>query len=321
MRNQPADIPFRIRNLVWATTVVAAWQPGCITGYSSCQDFQSERIEARVPLPADDAGQTDAGAPATPEECQTFCQQQGVGFGSQYECTTEAGDGGGVVVVCAFNTVCEGRRPDGFQPPELDAHAPLLGRYFATMAATEAASVTSFERMAEELAEHGMPAELQARARRAAREEARHWRMTAALARRFGARAHPGAVATQPPRTLLQMAIENAREGVVRETLGAAIGWWQALHAADPIVRRVMRRIADDETSHAALSWAVDEAVRTRLTEAERSELDLATATALAGMEREVDLPVPDELVDNAGLPSHRVARALFDAARAELWS
>jgi hypothetical protein len=321
MRNQVADIQLRIRDLVWAAAVLAAAQPGCTVMHSSCDGFESQRMETRVPLPVDDAGQTDAGAPATPDECVMFCQSHEAGFGTQYACTTEAADGGGTVVVCSFNTVCEGRRPDGFSPPEIDARTPLLGRYFAAMAATEAASVTAFERMAEELAEHHMPVELQARARRAALEEARHWRMTAMLARRFGARAHRGAVATQPPRSLLQMAIENAREGVVRETFGAAVGWWQALHAGDQLIRRVMRRIANDESSHAALSWAVDAAARERLTAAERSELDAATAAALALMEREMEAPVPDELVHRAGLPSVRVARALLDEARAQLWS
>ncbi len=287
---------------------------------SSCDGFHSERLEQRVPLSTNDAGQSDAGTLATEEECRTFCERNGGGFGSQYACRTEGGDGG-LVVVCSFNTMCEGRRPEGFCPPHSDVEAPLCGRYFAAMAATEAASVIAFERIASELDAHGAPAKLVSATRGAALEESRHFRMAAGLARRFGVKARRGDVAPRRDRSLHQLGLENAREGVVRETLGAAFGEWQAHRAAEPAVRQVMRRIARDEASHAALSFAIDEWVRRRSTAEERAELDAERATALESFGREIEVPVPDELVARAGLPAPRVARAPFDVASARLFS
>jgi len=56
---------------------------------------------------------------------------------------------------------------------------------------------------------------------------------------------------------LVDVALENAVEGCVRETYGALIATRQAEAASDPVVRRAMRKIAADETAHAALSWDV----------------------------------------------------------------
>ena len=197
----------------------------------------------------------------------------------------------------------------------------MLGRYFAAMAAGEAASSEAFERLAGELVALEMPVKLVARARRAAREEMRHFRLTAALARRFGAAAKRAHVPSQRRRTLLDLAVDNAREGVVRETFGAVAGWWQAQHATERVVRDVMRRIAHDETSHAELSWALDVAARERLTVKERRALDAATAVAVARLERDLDTEVLPELESRAGLPNRRVTRALFDTTERTLWS
>jgi hypothetical protein len=188
------------------------------------------------------------------------------------------------------------------------------------MAAAEGASVAAFERMAAELEEHGLPARLVADARRAADDEARHFRMTTALARKFGARASPGRVMPQPNRTLLDMALENVREGVVRETVGAIMGHWQARHAGERAVRRAMSRIAHDETSHAVLSWAVHASARARLSHADRGVLDAAREDALREITRSMDTPVPAELTERAGVPGPTVARAILERSRAELF-
>jgi hypothetical protein len=64
-------------------------------------------------------------------------------------------------------------------------------------------------------------------------------------------------VAPAPPaRSLEELAVENAVEGCVRETYGALTAIWQARTAKDPSVAAAVRRIARDETRHAALSWA-----------------------------------------------------------------
>ncbi len=287
---------------------------------SSCDGFRSQRMEQRVPLPGDDSGPSDAGGLSTEEGCRTFCEQNAAGFGTKYACRTEPGEAG-TLVVCAFNTVCEGRRPDGYVPGEPDPGAPLLGRYFATMAAAESASVIAFERMASELAAHGAPADLVSRALTAAADEERHYATTAALARRFGATPRRGDVAAAAARSLFEFARENAAVGVVRETLGAAMGAWQAHHATEPSVRNALARIAEEETEHAVLSHDVDAWARQGLSTADRARLDAATCAAVERIERELAAPVPRELVERAGLPPAEVALAMAEAARRELWS
>lgn len=265
------------------------------------------------------AGIPDAGALSTAEGCAQFCSEHGA-YGAQKVCSIEP-DAGTVFLVCSFSTVCTGREPAGFFAPPRDLQAPLLGRYFAEMAAGEAASVAAFRTLAAELHAHGMPARLVLRVRRAAGEEDRHFRIAAALAKRFGARAARSDVSPQPSRTLLETAIENAREGVVRETMGAVFGHFQALHARDHAVRRAMSRIARDETSHAVLSWAVDEQLRKRLSTAECAELDEHRERALADLEDSLREGIPKELVERAGIPAPSVALALVRTAREELFS
>jgi hypothetical protein len=319
MRSDYSYIASIIRSIALATPALALSQSGCIVATSSCDGFRSQRIETRVVVPPPDAAHPDAGLPRNPDECTMFCSQHGAGSGGDTACRVERSDGGGAVVVCSFNTMCEGRRPDGYQPPELDANAPLLGRYFAAMAAAEHASVSAFERMAVELDEHAFPA-LARRARRAAADEARHFRMTAALARKFGAKVVPGRTTPEPTRALVDMAIENAREGVVRETLGAIFGVWQSRRAGERAVRAAMNRIAADETAHAVLSWDVDRSARNRVSATERKLLDRARDEALSAMERSLSSPVPHELARRAGVPTGAVAQALVRAARERLY-
>ena len=283
---------------------------------TSCDDFEPERKRLNVPFEPGDSG---AGPPATAEQCAQFCQEHGA-FGNDIACSTATADAG-LVVLCDFTTVCEGRRPAGYQPPSDDASSPLLGRYFARMAASEAASVSAFRQMAEELAEHGAPLELIEDAQRAAAEEERHFRIAAALAKLHGAKPACGVVAPRRRRPLLELAVENAREGVVRETLGAAVGFWQAAHAEEQAVRRAMRRIASDEAGHALLSWRVDAWAREGLSAVERARVDLARDAALATLARDADARVAVELVRRAGLPSPAVARALFTAAHEQLFA
>lgn len=289
---------------------------------TSCDNFQSQRLQRIIALPERDAG-PDAGTvapPSTEAECSQFCAQNGAS-GTNYACQAGTDDAGAGAVICSYNTMCTGRCPAGFQPPALDERAPVVGCYFAEMAAAEAASVVAFERMAEDLAQHGAGAELIESARRAAADEVRHYRIASALARRFGSRAELGVVEHKPARSLFEMALENAREGLVTETLGAVMGFWQAAHAGERSIRRAMRRIAKDETDHAVLSWKVHVWAREQLPPRERAELEAATAEALRTFERDLEGTPPEELVARAGLPSRYVARALVAAAKCELYS
>jgi hypothetical protein len=319
MKASRPDVSSYVRGLLWAAPVLAAWQGGCILDpdgnlKSSCSGFRPQPAEERVPFDSTGGGEP----PSTPEQCMSFCAEH---VFQPDGCHTETGDGGPVIVVCSYSTTCVGRRPAGALPPAVDERAPLLGRYFAAMAAAEAASVVAFEQLAEELETHGLCAELVARSRRAAADEARHYRMAAVLARKFGATARRESARKPSAGNLLELAVANVREGLVVETLGAAIGWWQAAHAGERSVRRMMERIAADETEHAVLSWDLDAAMRSRLSASQRAQLDAATAQALVSFEEELETSPPAELVERAGLPSRQVAAAMLAEARKALYS
>jgi hypothetical protein len=132
-------------------------------------------------------------------------------------------------------------------------------------------SVHAFERMAAELAAHGAPPGLVQAARRARRDEIRHERVTAEIARRFGVEPSRPAARDLPVRSFFDVARENAVEGCVRETYGAALALVRAARAEDPQVRAAMRSIGRDECRHAQLGWRVEAWASTRLGRAERA--------------------------------------------------
>jgi hypothetical protein len=246
-------------------------------------------------------------------------------------------------VICAWD--CTGRRPAGLAeavaPDPVDGCA--IGRYWARMAHLEAASVPAFARLGRELVAHGAPAALRRAAERARRDEVRHARLTARLARAHGVAPPAVALAAQEPRSLEAMARENAVEGCVRETFGALVAAWQARAAADPGVRRAMAKIARDERRHAELAWAVDRwaarrlgATARRRVAAARREAALALAatdpTPATGSERSAtNEAVADELgaaagetaplMRQLGLPDAAQTRRLWASVAGDLWA
>ena len=111
----------------------------------------------------------------------------------------------------------------------------------------EAGSVEAFRVLRDDLRMHGAPERLVRAAARAMRDEIRHVRQTAALARRFGEEPiAPPPVPDRPARTFEAVALENAIEGCVRETYSALECLWQAHRAEDPRVRSTMVQIARD---------------------------------------------------------------------------
>jgi hypothetical protein len=107
--------------------------------------------------------------------------------------------------------------------------------------------------------------------------------------------------------SLRELAVENAREGCVRETYGALIALHQAEHAVSAELREAFAAIADDEIAHAALSWDLARWFERRLGShaAER-------ACAVAGL-RDAATRTYDAIDGALGVPSPRAARALFD--------
>ncbi len=212
-----------------------------------------------------------------------------------------------------------GRRPQGLETAEPGSSASSLGDFFAEAAHLEAASVHAFRYLHEELTELGAPEALLARVEQARRDEVRHARTTARLARRFGASVARARVRPRTPRSILEMALENVTEGCVGETYGAVVASYQALDAEDAEVRAAMLRIAEDETAHAQLSWDLVAFYAERLAPEERAQVEAARARAVASLRDDLALEPAYALRSAAGLPSAAVAQQLLDETQALL--
>jgi hypothetical protein len=187
------------------------------------------------------------------------------------------------------------------------------------MAHSEAASIVSFLRLARQLAQHGAPAELVARCRDAARDEARHARIMTRIARSHRVRVDRPVHAGESTRSLVSLAEENAAEGCVRETWAALLALEQSRTARDRDVRSAMVTIAVDEARHAELSWELDAWFASRLDAAERRQVAAARARAATELR---DATIDAEIGRrDLGLPSRDRARALRSALSAALWS
>jgi hypothetical protein len=114
-------------------------------------------------------------------------------------------------------------------------------------------------------------------------------------------------------RPLLALAEENAAEGCVRETFGAAVAGWQARASADEGVRAAMRAIAADEERHAELAWEVDAWARRRLDQA--AHLTRVRQNAASILAAELAQAASPSLARVAGLPSPADAAALLAQA------
>jgi hypothetical protein len=228
---------------------------------------------------------------------------------------SDSSDGGTNTVDCFWCTLNGGRRPAyfaslGFGPP---LPGREVGSHFARVACMEAGSVDAFRWLRDELVAHGAPKRLVRAASRAVRDERRHVRVTSALARRFGEEPiAPRGGPARVVRPLLQVALENAVEGCVRETYSALECLWQSHAAADPVVRAEMKRIARDELRHLSLSWEVHTWITNRLDGAERARVREAQRVAVADLLSEVARDPHDSLVSHAGLPRGAQSRALI---------
>ena len=248
-------------------------------------------------------------------DCMPYCWPAA---GSR-TCEIEYADPRYFCCCCNEGSCCNtGRRPATLLARAHPPRAGVLGSYFREVSRLEAASIEAFRLFGVESRAHGAPREIWTRARRAARDERRHARLTGALARRFGgAPERPRYGATPEVRSLEAFALENAVEGCVRETYGALVGLWQARRAGDRGIALVMRGIADDEVRHAELSWDVASWVEPRLSRAARARVVDARANAFDELESHVAARVPPELVDIAGLPTAEIGRGLVNSIRA----
>jgi len=202
-----------------------------------------------------------------------------------------------------------GRRPDGLSLAMMrSTGGDMIGEHFAAMAALEAASVVAFRRLRRDLERLGAPRELLDRMRVAARDEIRHARATARLAKKFGVTPRKPEIAPHEERSALEIARENAREGCVRETFGALVAHLQKTRASDADVRDTMNAIADEETEHAALSWDIAAWLESTLTAEERNLLALERRAAFALLATELAADVDPRVCAATGVPSSREA-------------
>jgi hypothetical protein len=158
-------------------------------------------------------------------------------------------------------------------------------------------------------------------ARRApARDEVRHARAMARLAKSFGAAPARVHHVVAPVRSLEAIAVENAVEACVGETYGALLAAWQAAHARDPAVRDVLASIAPDELSHAALGWAVHAWAEARLDASAQARVRAAREHAVEILLQGLGSEPPAEVAAVAGLPRPRDAIALALSLSASVW-
>jgi hypothetical protein len=150
------------------------------------------------------------------------------------------------------------RFPD-FETPIDERTRLALMESWLQDALEEHASVAAFARFAMQLLAVGAPSKLVAGAQRAGLDEIRHARACFGLARRYASvAAGPSALEVadaMQPVSLAELAMLNAEEGLVGETLGAILAAEQLNRTTDPVVAAVLRRISADEARHTELAW------------------------------------------------------------------
>lgn len=213
-------------------------------------------------------------------------------------------------------TPCVGRDSDGSGRRYVEPRS--LGAYLAQLAHDEAVSIRAFERLARELERAEAPRALVVRARRAARDEARHARVMASLAIARAGSIAPVEWDELPARTLREWAIENAIEGCVRETYNAAVAAYQTANVADPAARRALTSIARDEAEHAALAWDVHAWALSVADDALAFELARAIDRAYAELEVHVGA-APERAFLEGWTPPRATATAIARGLRASL--
>lgn len=294
----------------------------CCGTFDETRTFQNLRLSPDGGVVVSDGGEIvvvpDGGTP-TLTQCDQLCRAASPSVEIVYGCTLNAPLPTYAELRCnAQFTNCRegsGRRPAGLFDEDVAPGDDTVGEHLAELTRLEAASVHAFTALRDELTLHGAPSRLVQAATRAARDEVRHARQMARLARLHGAAPRRAVVRPVAPRALEDVVLENAVEGCVHETWGAFVASWQARSARSPRVRSVLRGLARDESRHADLAWAVaawaepqlDPDARARVTNARRAALERLRAT-----EREA--PRPAELVRELGYPCPTHATALVEA-------
>ncbi|MBA3498999.1 MAG: ferritin-like domain-containing protein [Myxococcota bacterium] len=290
---------------------VGATQAGCC-----CPELEypEATVELTEPSPQLAALIADCDANANEEKCRALCAEAlKIFFGDatyavvECEVTEVAAGTTRVHVVYDDGTVC-GRAPAGLVSSGRIAGHDQVIAWLARAAHLEAASVVAFAHLAADLARLGAPRALILGALAAAQDEVRHAAMLRAL---VDFEVPVARIAPYQPASLRELAMQNAVEGCVRETIGAAVNLWQAEQATNPVFRAVFARIAEDELRHAELSWRLDAWLQTQLSESDAADVIAVRArarSAIEGVALEVTSPLARELL---GLPDRTQLRAI----------
>lgn len=219
------------------------------------------------------------------------------------------------IVGCVVGRLTDGVRI-AFDPAKMS-----VADHLAEMAALEAAAVYAFRRLADEMRSLGAPESMVERALEAADDEVRHAVMVGLEARRRGKVPQAIKVDELPARPILEISLENAREGMVRETYGALAAHYHALSAKDPRLARLFARLAEDETRHAALSLDYGDFLDEKLSDEERAQVEEARLEAVRSLYAELGNELEDEVHEELGWPRPEIARALVREAFPQAWS
>jgi hypothetical protein len=261
-------------------------------------------------------------SPPTSDECKSLCAPVMWSYGPPgfLYCSVSMSSGGGSLVYCTSCAV--GRKPADLlenNDGPCDGEDPV-GTALAEMARIEAASVHAFRRLERSLTGLGADVQLRDRARRAARDEIAHARLATRLAKKRGAHLRPVRLAHDATPTTFELALENAVEGCVHETLGVAYLEHQRTHATDPELRAHADALYDDELEHAALSWDLVAFFDQHLDSAQRSELRRATERALDEVVDEIGR-VDGHVRQTLGLPPREVVARMVNTLRETLFA
>ena len=265
------------------------------------------------------------------ETCDRLCtisDEQATDVGGLTSCELEVqmnpsdSSEGTVTLACRYVEDCAiGRRPPSFKGIR-GRGTSALGLWFSHVAHLEAAAVYAFAALHQELVFYQAPEVLQHGARRAILDEVVHANLAAQLARRFGGVFIPPEIEPFERRALAEIALDNAVEGCVGETYAALEATWGQHTSQDPLVRDVLAQIAEDETRHAELSWAIERWLREVAPEtALWQQIEVERRARISKLRDEINETLPEPLISIGGRPSPTDAARLVDALDAAIWS
>lgn len=257
--------------------------------------------------------------PRTDDAGATICPVLDAGNSVAITCQVTHGEG-------TWTSGCPvaGRRTEGVHGVGTDHRAPMVretvGAFFARCAALEATAVIAFRRLEAELVAFGAPAALIERARRAIGDEIEHTDAMVWLAARAGGSVRKITHEALPLRSMFDVALENAVEGGVRETFGAAVALHQARRARDGVTRGIFARIAEEEREHAELATDLEGWFAERLTTEELARIEAAKLAAIVELRAAHQSESDPRLVTGAGLPTRAEAQTLLDGLERFVW-